>query len=53
MASFRGLLVANIYEVGIAPSVQSPGYELDDRGSLPGGGSDGILFSSPLRPDRL
>jgi hypothetical protein len=29
------------------------GYRLDERGSVPTTGSDGIFFSSPPRPDRL
>jgi len=31
----------------------STGSRLDDRGSIPGSGNDGIFFSSPPRPDRL
>jgi len=39
--------------VGIAQSVYRLRYELDDRGSFPGGGNNGIFSSSLPRPDRL
>jgi hypothetical protein len=44
---------AYVEAAGVARSVYRPGYGLDNRGSIPGRGKDGIYLSSPPHPDRL
>jgi hypothetical protein len=58
LSTFKYRTFRNLYGMFIVPGVtetiQSPGYGLDDCGSIPGNMSEeGNFFSTPPRPDRL